>query len=244
LPSGLSEAIWPLLLTQIEVWQEALTGIQTHWPANTHIVVVRRATGQTALPARTGVRRRRRHCGLLRHHDRSHAGGHAGTPGQGPHRPPPPTQHQDPRPDPSQRRAFDAIRRLQDTQRQTSPTGTHPQRLRAPLGVAFALGHPARRARTCPVGHRRVSIPANPAPVQALHINGREAFHGCYPAGEHAAGIDADTPSVLDPAGKDTPLFHQEATDDPEAVGSQYVTQANNTWFDSIWTNNGTEFSL
>jgi hypothetical protein len=69
------------------------------------------------------------------------------------------------------------------------------------------------------------------------------AFHGFDPAGDHAAVIDADTPSVFDPAGKDTPLFHQEATDDPDAVGSQYVNQANN-WFDSIWTNNSTDDTL
>jgi hypothetical protein len=125
----------------------------------------------------------------------------------------------------------------------TLQPGPHPQRLRA-SGVAVALRHRPRRTRTRPVSHRRGQIPGQPAsPLFKLYIiNGREAFHGFYPVGEQAARGDEDSHSVY-LTGKDTPLFHQEATDDPEAVGSQYVNQANN-WFDSIWTNNSTDDTL
>jgi hypothetical protein len=34
--------------------------------------------------------------------------------------------------------------------------------------------------------------------------------------------------------GKDAVLFHQEATEDDTATGTQYVQQAR-AWFDSIW---------
>ena len=83
------------------------------------------------------------------------------------------------------------------------------------------------------------------SPLFKLYIiNGHEAFHGFHPGREHAVDIAGDTHSVFDLMGKDTPLFHQEATDDPEAVGSQFVNQAN-TWFDSFWTNNSsTEANL
>jgi hypothetical protein len=86
------------------------------------------------------------------------------------------------------------------------------------------------------------SQPASPL-FKLYIINGREAFHGFYPAGGPAAKVEGPTHSVSDLTGQDTPLFHQEATDDPEAVGSQYVNQAN-TWFDSIWSNNSTEVTL
>jgi hypothetical protein len=61
--------------------------------------------------------------------------------------------------------------------------------------------------------------------------------------GEDAVNIEEDNSSHGEPMSKDAPLFHQEATDDPEAVGSQFVNQAT-TWFDSIWTNNSTEDTL
>ena len=79
------------------------------------------------------------------------------------------------------------------------------------------------------------------APLFKLYIiNGREAFQGFDPMGEHPVNTERSNNTDGEPMSKDTPLFHQEATDDPEAVGSQYVNQAT-TWFDSIWTNNGTE---
>jgi hypothetical protein len=86
------------------------------------------------------------------------------------------------------------------------------------------------------------SQPASPL-FKLYLINGHEAFHGFYPMSEHAVDIAGDTHSAFDRFGKDTPLFHHEATDDPESVGSQYVNQAN-IWFDSIWTNNGTAVTL
>jgi hypothetical protein len=61
--------------------------------------------------------------------------------------------------------------------------------------------------------------------------------------GEDAVNIEEDNSSHGEPMSKDAPLFHQEATDDPEAIGSQYVNQANN-WLDSIWTTNSNEFTL
>ena len=86
------------------------------------------------------------------------------------------------------------------------------------------------------------SQPASPL-FKLYIINGHEAFHGFYPVREHAVNIEGDTHNVSDLMGKDTTLFHQEATDDPEAVGSQFVSQAN-TWFDSFWTNISTEVTL
>ena len=74
------------------------------------------------------------------------------------------------------------------------------------------------------------------APLFKLYIiNGREAFHGFYPVREHSVKIEGNTHSVLDLMGKDATLFHHEATDDPEAVGSQFVSQST-IWFESLWT--------
>jgi hypothetical protein len=81
--------------------------------------------------------------------------------------------------------------------------------------------------------------PASPL-FKLYIINGREAFQGFNPMGEHAVNIEGNTNSDDEPISKDAPLFHQEATEDPEAVGSQFVNQAT-TWFDSIWTNKSAE---
>jgi hypothetical protein len=86
------------------------------------------------------------------------------------------------------------------------------------------------------------SQPASPL-FKLYIINGHEAFHGFNPMSEHAVNTAGDTHGISDLTGEDTPLFHQEATDDPEAVGSKYVNQAN-TWFDSLWTTNSTEVTL
>jgi hypothetical protein len=83
------------------------------------------------------------------------------------------------------------------------------------------------------------SQPASPL-FKLYIINGREAFQGFDPIGEQVVNTEKDSNRDREPKSKDTPLFHQEATDDPEAVGSQYVNQAN-TWFESIWTNNSNE---
>jgi hypothetical protein len=83
------------------------------------------------------------------------------------------------------------------------------------------------------------SQPASPL-FKLYIINGREAFQGFNLIGDQAVNTEKDSNRDLEPTSEDTPLFHQEATDDPEAVGSQYLNQAN-TWFDSIWTDNRTE---
>jgi DNA-binding transcriptional regulator YhcF (GntR family) len=82
------------------------------------------------------------------------------------------------------------------------------------------------------------------APLFKLYIvNGREAFHGFYPVRRHAVKIEGSTHNVFDLMGKDTTLFHQEASEDSEALGSQFVGQAT-TWFESIWTNISSEVTL
>ena len=88
-------------------------------------------------------------------------------------------------------------------------------------------------------------VRSQPAPplFKLYIINGREAFHGFYPVREHALKIDGSTHNVFDLIGKDTTLFHQEASDDPDALGSQFVSQAT-TWFESIWTNISSEVIL
>jgi hypothetical protein len=86
------------------------------------------------------------------------------------------------------------------------------------------------------------SQPASPL-FKLYIINGREAFQGFDPMGEPAVNIEEISNSDGEPMSMDAPLFHQEATDDPEAVGSQFVNQAA-TWFDSIWTNNSTVVTL
>jgi DNA-binding transcriptional regulator YhcF (GntR family) len=86
------------------------------------------------------------------------------------------------------------------------------------------------------------SQPASPL-FKLYIINGREAFHGFYPVRERAVNIEGSTHKVFDLMGKDTVLFHHEASEDPEAVGSQFVSQAT-SWFESIWSNLGTEITL
>jgi DNA-binding transcriptional regulator YhcF (GntR family) len=86
------------------------------------------------------------------------------------------------------------------------------------------------------------SQPASPL-FKLYIINGREAFHGFYPVREHAVKINGSIHKVFDLMGKDTTLFQHEASDDPEAVGSQFVSQAT-TWFESIWTNISNQVTL
>jgi DNA-binding transcriptional regulator YhcF (GntR family) len=86
------------------------------------------------------------------------------------------------------------------------------------------------------------SQPASPL-FKLYIINGREAFQGFDPLGEHARSSKEHDKGDGEPVSKDALLFHQEATDDPEAVGSQFVNQAA-TWFDSIWTNSSTVVTL
>lgn len=95
------------------------------------------------------------------------------------------------------------------------------------------------------VGTATAEVRSQPAsPLFKLYIiNGREAFHGFYPVRRHAVKIEGSTHNVFDLMGKDTTLFHQEASDDPEGLGSQFVSQAT-TWFESIWTNISNEVNL
>jgi DNA-binding transcriptional MocR family regulator len=88
-------------------------------------------------------------------------------------------------------------------------------------------------------------VRSQPAPplFKLYIINRREAFQGFDPLGEDAVDSEEDSHIDGEPISKDAPLFHQEATDDPEAVGSQFVSQAT-TWFDSIWTSKSTEVTL
>jgi hypothetical protein len=58
-----------------------------------------------------------------------------------------------------------------------------------------------------------------PASLFKLYIiNGREAFQGFDALREHTVNIEEHTSSDFGPMSKDSPLFHQEATEDPEAV--------------------------
>ena len=95
------------------------------------------------------------------------------------------------------------------------------------------------------VGTATAEVRSQPAsPLFKLYIiNGREAFHGFYPVRRHAVKIEGSTHNVFDLMGKDTTLFQQEASDDPEGLGSQFVSQAT-TWFESIWTNISNEVNL
>jgi DNA-binding transcriptional regulator YhcF (GntR family) len=88
-------------------------------------------------------------------------------------------------------------------------------------------------------------VRSQPAPplFKLYIINGREAFYGFYPVSEHTVKIEESTHKVFDLMGKDTTLFHHEASEDPEAVESQFISQAT-TWFESIWTNISTAINL
>lgn len=73
------------------------------------------------------------------------------------------------------------------------------------------------------------------APLFKLYlINDTEAFFGFYPVRQHKLTISGEPHEVYDLMGKDTVLFHHAATDDADAMGTQYVQQAR-TWFDSMW---------
>ena len=65
-------------------------------------------------------------------------------------------------------------------------------------------------------------------------LNGEEAFFGFYPVREHAVTLKGEARAIYDLMGKDAVLFHQEATEDDTATGTQYVQQAR-AWFDSMW---------
>lgn len=74
-----------------------------------------------------------------------------------------------------------------------------------------------------------------PPPFKLFILNGTDAFFGFYPVREHAVTIEGEKHNVYDLMGKDAVLFHQAASDDTDAIGSQYVREAQ-AWFESMWT--------
>ncbi|QDP94820.1 GntR family transcriptional regulator [Microlunatus elymi] len=74
------------------------------------------------------------------------------------------------------------------------------------------------------------------APLFKLYlINRADLFFGFYPVVAHDVVIGGEVVPTFDPMGKDTALFHHTATKDPDALGTQYVTEAER-WFDSVWS--------
>jgi DNA-binding transcriptional regulator YhcF (GntR family) len=73
------------------------------------------------------------------------------------------------------------------------------------------------------------------SPMFKLYIlNRAEAFFGFYPISEHAVTLGGDSVAMYDLMGKDATMFQFQAYLDPDALGGQYVTQAQ-AWFDSMW---------
>lgn len=95
------------------------------------------------------------------------------------------------------------------------------------LGELHDLGLVDKASLTIRVHHA-------PPMFKLYVLNGEEAFFGFYPVREHAVTIAGEKHNVYDLMGKDAVLFHQAASDDADAIGSQYVQQAA-TWFDSMW---------
>jgi DNA-binding transcriptional regulator YhcF (GntR family) len=81
-------------------------------------------------------------------------------------------------------------------------------------------------------------------PLFKLYVlNGTEVFFGFYPVREHKLTIKGEPHAVYDLVGKDTVLFHHAATNDGDAMGTQYVQQARE-WFDSMWNTVARETAL
>ncbi|BBY34313.1 GntR family transcriptional regulator [Mycolicibacter minnesotensis] len=73
------------------------------------------------------------------------------------------------------------------------------------------------------------------SPLFKLYLlNEREAFFGFYPPEPRSHRIDGKTYKVLDLMGKDTVLFHHEANDDADSLGTQYVRECSR-WFGAMW---------
>lgn len=73
------------------------------------------------------------------------------------------------------------------------------------------------------------------SPLFKLYLlNEREAFFGFYPPEPKTHRIDGKSYTVLDLMGKDTTLFHHEANDDVDSLGTQYVRECSR-WFDAMW---------
>jgi DNA-binding transcriptional regulator YhcF (GntR family) len=74
-------------------------------------------------------------------------------------------------------------------------------------------------------------------------LNRSEVFFGFYPIEEYTVSIDGVPVNIFDPKGKDAILFHWTKSDDPDAIGTQYVEQAQQ-WFDSVWKTVAKEYTL
>ncbi len=74
-----------------------------------------------------------------------------------------------------------------------------------------------------------------PPPFKLFILNGTDAFFGFYPVREHTVTIAGKRHTVYDLMGKDAVLFHQAASDEADAIGTQYVREAF-AWFESMWT--------
>ena len=74
-----------------------------------------------------------------------------------------------------------------------------------------------------------------PPPFKLFILNGADAFFGFYPVREHTVTIAGEKHAVYDLMGKDAVLFHQAASDEADAIGTQYVREAS-AWFESMWT--------
>ena len=73
-------------------------------------------------------------------------------------------------------------------------------------------------------------------------LNGLEAFFGFYPVMQHSVAVGGEPVDIFDPMGKDATLFHWAASDDADAIDTQYVAQAQ-SWFDSVWNSVAKEYA-
>lgn len=80
----------------------------------------------------------------------------------------------------------------------------------------------------------RVRVYHAPPLFKLFLLNRNEAFFGFYPVLQHSVAISGEPVEIFDPMGKDAVLFHYASSEDPSAVDSQYVEQAQK-WFDSVW---------
>jgi DNA-binding transcriptional regulator YhcF (GntR family) len=75
----------------------------------------------------------------------------------------------------------------------------------------------------------------NSSPLFKLYVlNGTEAFLGFYEVKQHTVVLRGEERSIYDLMGKDVTLFHHAVTDDPDSIGSAFVSQAR-AWFESMW---------
>ncbi|MFC7612386.1 GntR family transcriptional regulator [Actinokineospora soli] len=82
------------------------------------------------------------------------------------------------------------------------------------------------------------------SPLFKLYLlNRTEAFFGFYPVVRHSVAIKGEPVEIFDPMGKDATLFHWAATEDPDAIPTQYVSEAQ-SWFDSVWNSVAKEYAL